>query len=94
MQDFEKLYNEQKLKYQRLKLGLMYGLKKIDAEANKVHDRLQHRPNLKGIGKRDGLDKAHSIMIETILEHIKDYNETVPTSTKARTESQENTQAD
>jgi hypothetical protein len=89
-QDFEKLYNEQLAKYQRLRNGVQYGLKKIGDEANEVHNRLQKRANWEGLGKRDGLNKAHSIMVETILEHINNYNERFPTSTKARTKGKEN----
>jgi hypothetical protein len=87
MKDFEALYNEQLRKYQRLRNGVQYGLKKIGEESDIVHNRLQKQANWEAIGKRDGLNKAHSIMVETILEHIKDYNERVPTSTETRTTS-------
>ena len=83
MQDCEKLYNEQVLKYQRLRNGVQYGLKKIDAEASEVQNRLEKSAKWEAIGKRDGLNKAHSIMIETILEHINNYNERFSTSTQA-----------
>jgi hypothetical protein len=84
MKDFEALYNEQVRKYQRLRNGVQYGLKKIGEESDRVHNRLQKQANWEAIGKRDGLNKAHSIMVETILEHIKDYNERFPASTETR----------
>lgn len=72
--DYKTLYEEQVRKYQRLRNGVQYGLKKVGEESDEIHNRLQKRVNWEGIGKRDGLNKAHSIMVETILEHIKDYN--------------------
>jgi len=89
MKDFEALYNEQLIKYQRLRNGVQYGLKKIGEESESVHNKLQKQANWEAIGKRDGLNKAHSIMVETILEHIKDYNERVHSSTETRTTGKE-----
>lgn len=71
--DYKTLYEEQVRKYQRLRNGVQYGLRKVDKEATEVENRLKKSADLENFGKRDGFSRAHTIMVETILEHIKDY---------------------